>query len=457
MQGSRRAMLAAVGSILGAAFVRDRGDRLGTIGVARARALQGRVPFVTFAPLEYMPSLLREYEAIEPGISLVPADSRQANVVRTAFTIDEALPEFIASGYVQMAPLNGALALEQVNTRNVLAGGMAAFTIHGQVLGVPLSVVPCAVGWRRDVFAAAGLPPPSPYWSWAEFVNACNVIQGLAQAGRLGEVKWALGPMTGTFSTQAAGRTIATWGGAATTPGIWEAFALGFGGVVASGDKFDLTSSGVVRGLREFVNVTRRFAMPARLVPTKDVAAVDSMPDWYAMAFSVFAPQIGPAQRVAGVPQFDSRWEYARLPVFPVRPVVTVGFLGAGLQYSPPPGSHTTLAQALETNARAIGIGSRFLSWLVGPRAQAMIAASGLPPVLSNGQDGFWTRQKNGKAVGDWRRFVYFAENWPVLPPPAIMNSVLGSAVADPGSLEAGLREAQLKMNNYVAMKQIGR
>lgn len=107
MQGSRRAMLAAVGSILGTAFVHDHGDGLGTIGVARARALQVRVPFVTFAPLEYMPSLLQEYEALEPGISLVPADSRQANVVRTAFTIDEALPEFIGLGYVQMAPLNG--------------------------------------------------------------------------------------------------------------------------------------------------------------------------------------------------------------------------------------------------------------------------------------------------------------------------------------------------------------
>src|SRR5262249_26097200 len=49
-------------------------------------------------------------------------------------------------------------------------------TVHGEVIGIPALVDNLAVVYNKTLFAAAGLQPPSPNWTWAQFVAAAKKL-----------------------------------------------------------------------------------------------------------------------------------------------------------------------------------------------------------------------------------------------------------------------------------------
>gem|GEM_PF-5076735 len=66
---------------------------------------------------------------------------------------------------------------------------------HGALFGLPISQMPLAVRWRRDVFASLGLPPPTGDWSMADFEEACQFMAEGIERGHAPDLLAALYPM----------------------------------------------------------------------------------------------------------------------------------------------------------------------------------------------------------------------------------------------------------------------
>jgi len=53
---------------------------------------------------------------------------------------------------------------------------LAAVTAQGHTWGMPLALSPLVLVYDPDVFADAGVIPPTTSWSWEEFVDACSKL-----------------------------------------------------------------------------------------------------------------------------------------------------------------------------------------------------------------------------------------------------------------------------------------
>lgn len=158
-----------------------------------------------------------------------------------------------------------------------------------------------------------------------------------------------------------------------------------------------------------------------------------------ALAFDFWAPPgvFAPSQA------FDARWAWARLPRFPVRPVITTQVNGDRL---------TLPAQGHQQDERELDIAVEDLLWLYQPEAQSLLQAWGAVPLLAapDIQDQFWARQSPAdQVVGDWRNFVPYDTGWPS-GNGRIANarmSALEPAFRNPGTLAAGVAQAVRRAN----------
>jgi len=172
--------------------------------------------------------------------------------------------------------------------------------------------------------------------------------------------------------------------------------------------------------------------VPARL------DGISNLFDLFALDFLAYEPEVASL--------YGPKWRFARLPLFPVTPVIPTLFVGAGL--NAPPGMPADIIDPYESAA------VEFVTWSYGAEAQALLAAAGVAPVLADAaiQKGFWTAASgNAEAIGDWRHFVNFAAGWPADPPSQIMADALTQAVQAPATLATLLAQAEQAMNAAVA------
>jgi len=231
------------------------------------------------------------------------------------------------------------------------------------------------------------------------------------------------------------------------------AFALGYGGTVASGPRFAFDAA-ALDGLSALADIARRFGAGAETVPTA-AGGIAGMADQYAIAFDTWTPPSG-AGSDGGVPslssslpslRFGKEWAWARVPRFPVPPVVTTALDGEGLTLSGS-AAPADLPPAVQA-----------LLWLFAPGAQAALRAYGLPPVRSdvNAQGGFWGMWgPSGQAVGDWRRFTPYDAGWPGPAGSAPMAQALAGAVAEPARLGALVVAAARQMSEQAQAAAAG-
>lgn len=425
-----------------------KGSRVAVTSVATS----GSTVFGTFAPFEYLPSLLSEYHKTHPNINVEPINSLQNGSGRSPFVMEGVFGGYLGAIKAELAPLDSALKTNQFDAGSLLPGARDAFAVHGQTVGLPLAVQPCAVMWRPDVFSEAGLQTPDPNWTWADFVSVCNVLQSKIASGDLKTIQWALGPMTGQYNVAEGGKPLTQWWGASHIPGLWQAFVLGYGGEAVVNGRFALANAKVMQGLEQFVSVATRFSLPTSQVPTTP-AGMQNFTERYALAFSFYVPDVGPPGPSLA-PSYTKGWQFARLPRFPVRPIVTTSFLGDCLAYLPSSDAATVdFSQALTQQAADVDAGTDFLTWMYSPAAQSILTGNGFPPVMADGeaQRGFWQRMRRDiRVIGDWENFVYYADGWPNVPPPDIMDSALQNAVGDPRTLMSELMKAEQVMNNWL-------
>ena len=114
--------------------------------------------------------------------------------------------------------------------------------------------------WRTDAFQAAGLDPPGAHWTLIEFHQACTALEGLAASGRLPGLKSALGPIVSSPAPRYPPAPGNNGLDALSSPGLWQAFAWGFGGPIATADGFRLTDAATVAGMQALVDLIREFA-----------------------------------------------------------------------------------------------------------------------------------------------------------------------------------------------------
>jgi len=326
---------------------------------------------------------------------------------------------------------------------------MAAWTFGGRVSGLPVSLLPWGVRWRRDAFTAAGIPPPASDWTYDDFRSAGARVQALAASGHLKGLGSALGPIAlplpGSPHTVAPGLIEGPKGGVFAPAlvlgtGLWQGFVWGFGGSVAHRGRFFLTAPQTVAALQQLVDLAREYSVPARYMsalPTDTPPAA-----WDAAVRSLFAMEFAPYN--SGYP-LPAGWAWARLPRFPVEPVVPTQSTAVAVEASKPGGAPPA-PDAPETLAAA-----RFGVWLDSAAGIAVTAPRGLAPALAapSIQTTFWTgRSLDGAAaLGDWHQFRGVYDGFPAVLSRDYVAQALSDAMAGTANLADALAGAEKRMN----------
>ena len=125
--------------------------------------------------------LVAEYEAQHPGQKVSPLFVNNDNTLQKVLTaVRGGSPPDIAYLYGSWAP-NVAQIPQVVNLTKVVqrpgvnwddfwVGERDVATVNGKVIGIPALVDNLAVVYNKTLFAKAGLQPPGPGWTWADFV-----------------------------------------------------------------------------------------------------------------------------------------------------------------------------------------------------------------------------------------------------------------------------------------------
>ena len=69
----------------------------------------------------------------------------------------------------QVVNLTGAVQRPGVNWSDFWVGERDVATVNGKIIGIPALVDNLAVVYNKTLFAQAGLQPPGPDWTWAQF------------------------------------------------------------------------------------------------------------------------------------------------------------------------------------------------------------------------------------------------------------------------------------------------
>ncbi len=69
----------------------------------------------------------------------------------------------------QVVNLTGVVQRPSVNWNDFWVGERDVATVNGKIIGIPALVDNLAVVYNKSLFAQAGLQPPGPGWTWAQF------------------------------------------------------------------------------------------------------------------------------------------------------------------------------------------------------------------------------------------------------------------------------------------------
>lgn len=337
-------------------------------------------------------------------------------------------------GNYAYAPLESALRAHNFDPSLLIPGSMGVYVRGHHTTALPFAEIPWAVLWRPEAFTAAGLRPPSPEWTFQEFRAACVALRAVSASGRVRGLRGALAPLvTDPPRTQPGspkgsrgiptGALKGTFYGALGYPGLWQGFVWGFGGTLVSKGRFRVTDAGGVAGMGALIDLAREFA----------VSQADALALGFALAFSLYRP--------SGTPP---GWRWARLPRFPVRPVIPTASVAQGLAYN----RHTTSAPA--PNSRELLATVEYLLWWYSPAATSLLIAAGPPPALGNPavQARYWRAKADGAAaVGDWRHFRDCYAGFPWVPDKVVFET-LNQVIAGSVTLHSALGTAEQQMND---------
>ena len=379
-----------------------------------------------------VPHLVDRFNATHAGVIIEPTNAYHPGPASVYWLTG--ISGWGSSSGAVTSLLDSALQAHNFDPGIVQAEALAGYRTPSGLTGLPVSQAPIAVRWRKDVFAAAGLSTPASDWTIADFQAACIELQKVVERGTVGGLQAVLYPpqsyVVGPYCC---------WG-VLVDPAWWAAFALGYGGTVAKNGVFALDSR-ALEGLAVLVDIASRFG-PRSPLPTT------AYPDGFALALDFWGPPGGaePATEahmvpaVAPVLRYGPHWAWARIPRFPVRPVITTLTNGEGLTpVAGAPSDDRQLAEVVEA-----------LLWLYTPAAQRILQAWGAVPVLSDpkAQRRFWKAQApDGQAVGDWANFIGYGPEWPGSVNRTLISAALMAAIADPSQLEPQVAAAVQRMN----------
>ena len=389
---SRRRMLAGMAALAlaGCAPSRARGTSDRPLVLRLVNEPPGlTLSYYTFEYYKTIPHLIAAFNAAHTHVRIVPGSQHVRGPV-SLYALQSVGANLVAPAAIQ--PLDAALKAANFDPRQVQPDFLQSYRHHNTPSGLPISQMPLAVRWRRDVFAPLRLSPPKADWSIDDFERVCQTVSAAIEGGHAPDLLAPLYPV--------AAATALSFGIVAN-PAFWMAFALGYGGSVVTDGRF-APDAGALQGLSVLVDIVRRYCPLSVGRPIDTTAGLVQLSRRFALAFDLWAPPgvFAPSQI------FGAQWAWARLPRFPVRPVVTTLTNGEGLTM-PPHGQQDPgqLDMAVEA-----------LLWLYRPAAQALLQAWGAVPVLAAEgiQKQFWSRQSSAdQAVGDWRNFVPYDAGWP--------------------------------------------
>ena len=414
-----------------------------------------------------VPGLISSFNDVQTKVQVVPFSAKVGGEARS-FLI-EALPQYDVprGGTMRFEPLDVALRLRNVDIPALIQGASGALQLAGRTYGLPVTQLPWAVRWRKDVFDAAAIKPPAADWTLDDFEAICTRLHSFAANGKPPQIATPLGPFLGEYGVPVSPSTAYWVPDAFEAPGLWSAFAIGFGGTLTKDGRFYLTAAATVDGLGRLVDLARRFGAPHVTdgAPTSGAqsAVLSGCPvgaGAYGMWFAPYVPPLHLSFGLPGLGRVDcARWQWARMPRFPVSPVIPTVVSGLGLARSVPtrkPGRVTT-APSTGTVARHVTAATSFLLWLYQSQAQTRLRSAGFVPVSASpaAQSPFWAdASANVRALDDFGHFVDYTAGWPGVPPTDYVGQVLVQAVAAPAMLPKLLSDAELQLNNWLARKE---
>ena len=416
-----------------------------------------------------VPGLVAAFNAAQGAVQAMPfPKSGGTGAVRSlqVGTVTQyALPRGAAAS---LEPLDVALRVHNVDAAALTGGAVAALQLRGVTYGLPLTQLPWGVRWRTDVFAAAGLDPPAADWTLDEFEAACTALQAFAAAGRAPAIDAALGPFLGEYGMPVDAIETFWVPDAFEAPGLWSGFVSGFGGTVAESGRFALTGAAALEGFGRLVDLARRFGSSSAAAgapnPTEFAAVLSGCPPTggnYGLWFAPYVPLLRVASPVQPAPVACAQWKWARLPRFPVSPVIPTVVSGLGLAWQPPdiPRQAAPPLPPAVTVEASIDAAAAFLVWLYQAAPQGLLRAAGFVPVSAAPADQapFWSAAAADiRALGDYAHFVDYAAGWPAVPPTDYVGQALAQAVAAPANLAALLATAQQQCNAWLAQQASG-
>ncbi len=125
--------------------------------------------------------LVAQYEARNPGQKVTSLFVNNDNTLQKVLTaVRGGSPPDIAYLYGSWAPnvaqipqvvnLTTVVKRPGVNWTDFWVGERDVATVNGKVIGIPALVDNLAVVYNKTLFAKAGLPLPSPDWTWSQFM-----------------------------------------------------------------------------------------------------------------------------------------------------------------------------------------------------------------------------------------------------------------------------------------------
>ena len=415
-----------------------------------------------------IPGLISAFNASQRAITLLPFASSgppprgMGRELQIASLTQYELPRGSALSF---EPLDAALRLPNINLPALTRGTEPALQFGGETYGLPLTQLPWGVRWRTDVFAAAGLAPPAADWTLAEFEAACTRLQEFAASGKEPSIATALGPFRAEYGMPVGPLSTFWVGSVFEAAGLWQAFVVGFGGSATSGGRFTLTASQTVQGLRQLVDLARRFGSPASPAakgfaptPQQQGAVLSGCPSDggnYGMWFAPYVPPLRFKTPLAPPSANCGQWQWARMPRFPAEAVIPTIVSGLGLKWQPPdiPGAKSPPRAPASAVTEYASAAVTFVDWLYGDQAQALLRQAGFIPVSSAAdvQGPFWaTAAPDIRALGDYADFQDYAAGWPAVPPTDYVGQALEQALTQPGQLNALLTAAEQKLNSWL-------
>ncbi len=403
-------------------------------------------------------TLVHAFEDAHPGIRLDPSGASPDRPYEVDGWDDSAT---LAGNLTDLSP-----ALRELNFRSgaVFPGVWASWTDQGRVLGVPVSVNPWGVRWRQDAFHAARLQPPSAGWTFEEFQADCIALARLAGTGEVQGLAAALGPMSPALIPNRVGGITITARGAIGGPsgvifptamryeGLWQAFVRGFGGTIGRDGAFSFASDAAsVSAMATLTGLIRDYALPVAQVQA--VAGRSASWSWGRQVTPLFAMTFDRLDGWRNLNYASPPWGWARMPRFPVLPVITVGSNAVVLRsLSGHPRLPSNAPQALAT--------AEFGIWLNSATATNLTSALGpwAPPASADPavQTRFWSgpavtnhaaAASGVAAAGDWKHFVDVYDGFPAIPAHDAVLDAMASALGGTTPLEAALAQAQQTMN----------